>query len=254
MAKQFATDVLMLTTADSGPRDPRECRLGVFHTTENSDTARPEDIARWQQDRNNGSSYNVLVGTTGRSVRSNDDDYIPWAAGATGNRIGIHASAVGYAARQRADWLKFPDQLETLARWAADLNTRYGIPLVWLSAAEVRAGARGFCGHAEISAAFKEVDHTDPGRGFPHDLILKRAAAIVAGVADHPKESSPMPDDNRLDLILDQHLGHPYKAMPGWDQLGGRSLVDALGAVGEKLGVPGCYDTRRPAELEGDRP
>jgi hypothetical protein len=63
-----------------------------------------------------------------------------------------------------------------------------------------------------------------------------------------------MPDDNRLDLILDQHLGHPYKAMPGWDQLGGRSLVDALGAVGEKLGVPGCYDTRRPAELEGDRP
>ena len=45
MAKQFPTDVLMLTTADDGPRDPKQCRLGVFHTTENSDTARPEDIA-----------------------------------------------------------------------------------------------------------------------------------------------------------------------------------------------------------------
>lgn len=253
MAKQFPTDVLMLTTADSGPRDPRQCRLGVFHTTENSDTARPEDIARWQQDRNNGSSYNILVGTTGRSVRSNDDDYIPWAAGTTGNRIGIHASAVGRAARQRADWLKFPGQLETLSRWAADLNARYGIPLVWLSAAEVRAGARGFCGHAEISAAFGEVDHTDPGRGFPHDLILARAMEIN-NPTDDDKQGETMAQDHEHDLILDQLVGHPWAEFPGWDQLGGRSLVDAVAAVGEKLGVPGCYDPRRPAEGEGDRP
>ena len=31
-----------------------------------------------------------------------------------------------------------------------------------------------------------------------------------------------------------------------WPQLGGRTLVDAVGAIGEKLGVPGCYDVKRP--------
>lgn len=29
-----------------------------------------------------------------------------------------------------------------------------------------------------------------------------------------------------------------------WPQLGGRTLVDWAGAVGEKLGVPGCFDTK----------
>ncbi|AVO21634.1 endolysin [Mycobacterium phage MooMoo] len=30
-----------------------------------------------------------------------------------------------------------------------------------------------------------------------------------------------------------------------WPQLGGRTLVDAVGAIGEKLGVEGCYDTKK---------
>lgn len=31
---------------------------------------------------------------------------------------------------------------------------------------------------------------------------------------------------------------------PGFDQLGGRTVADALGAIGEKLGVAGMYDTK----------
>ncbi|AGT20696.1 endolysin [Mycobacterium phage Dylan] len=29
-----------------------------------------------------------------------------------------------------------------------------------------------------------------------------------------------------------------------WPQLGGRTLVDAVAAIGEKLGIPGCYDVK----------
>ena len=242
---QFKEDVTMLTTADSGPRDPHKCQLGVFHTTENSDSTPPENVAAWQQNRANESSYNVLVGTNGRSVRSNDDNFIPWAAGSTGNRIGLHASAIGRAARSREDWLKFPAQLETLARWAADLNARYGIPLKWLSAAQVRAGERGFCGHAEISAAFREVNHTDPGRGFPHDLILARAMEINNPTNTDTKGDPDMAQDHRNDLILDQLVGHPWAAFPGWDQLGGRSLVDAVAAIGAHLEIEGFKDKRK---------
>lgn len=241
---QFKTDVIMLTTADSGPRDPHRCQVGVFHTTENNDNTPPENVAAWQQNRANNSSYNVLVGTNGRSVRSNDDNFIPWAAGGTGNRIGLHASAIGRASRSREDWLKWPAQLATLSRWAADLNARYGIPLKWLTAAQVRAGERGFCGHAEISAAFGEVNHTDPGRGFPHDLILAQAAEI-----NNPKnndtQGEAMPQDHRNDLILDQLVGHPWASFPGWEQLGGRSLVDAIAAIGAHLEIEGFKDTKK---------
>lgn len=31
---------------------------------------------------------------------------------------------------------------------------------------------------------------------------------------------------------------------PGWEQLGGRTVVDALGAIGEKLGIDGFKDTK----------
>ncbi|MDJ0006523.1 hypothetical protein [Gordonia alkanivorans] len=32
------------------------------------------------------------------------------------------------------------------------------------------------------------------------------------------------------------------KSFPGWDQLGGRTAVDALAAIGAALGIPGFYD------------
>ncbi|HEU5157544.1 MAG TPA: peptidoglycan recognition family protein [Streptosporangiaceae bacterium] len=57
-----------------------------------------------------------------------------------------------------------------LRRAAALIRSRakaWGIPLVKLSAADVRAGKKGICGHNDVSAAFHQTDHTDPGAGFP---------------------------------------------------------------------------------------
>lgn len=240
---QFKADIDMLTTADSGPRDTATVRLGVFHTTENSDNTPPANIARWQLNRANDSSYNILFGTRGTTVRSNDDNYIPWSAGRTGNRYGFHGSAVGRASRKREDWLKWPAQMESMSRWAADLASRYGIPLRWLTPEQVRGGSWGFCGHDEISKAWGEVNHTDPGKGFPHDLILARAAEINRS-PNEPEEPGMTVDRDSHDLILDQLAGHPWPEWPGWPQLGDRSLVDGLAAVGAKLGVPGMYDPR----------
>lgn len=31
---------------------------------------------------------------------------------------------------------------------------------------------------------------------------------------------------------------------PGWPQLGDRTVVDTLAAIGEKLGIEGCYDPK----------
>lgn len=246
---QFKADIDLLTTADSGWRDVNKLLWGVFHTTENSDNTPPQNVARWQQNRANQSSYNILFGTRGTTVRGNDDDYIPWSAGYTGNLNGVHGSAVGRAARTRAQWLQFPQQIESMALWAADLNRRYGIPLVKLTVSQVRAKQRGFCGHLEISNAFREVNHTDPGAGFPWDVVLTRAKEINNPPKNKPSNSKGLANtvqsNKEHDLILDQLVGHPWAEWPGWPQLGNRSLVDAIAAIGTALDVPGMYDTQK---------
>lgn len=245
---QFKADVDILTTADSGWRDPYACLWGIFHTTEDAEGKDPEETARWQLDPANDSSYNVLVGDTGKTVRSNDDDYQPWSVGQPGNRLGFHVSAIGKARRTREQWLSRPKQLESLARWAADLHTRYGLPLRWLTVEEVRAQrVKGFTSHAVYWQALGRVRgmdvRTDPGEGFPHDVVLARAAEIAGG-GDTRMSSSSSTDDGRLDLVLDQLAGTPWRDFPGWPQIGGLTIVDALAAIGEKLGIDGFKDTR----------
>lgn len=244
---QFQCTVDCYTTADSGPRDPYQCQFGVFHTTENGDSVRALDIAMWQQNPANGSSYNVLVGTDGTTVRSNDDDYIPWSAGYTGNMRGIHLSAIGRAARTREDWLAHPAQIEAMAQWTAHLHTQYGFPLVWLSAADLRAGKEGFTGHAQISEAWREVDHTDPGAGFPYDVVLSRAQQIVNDPDSSSGEDSMSNDEilaklNEVQTTLREvlrQLGQPG----GWPQGGRRTLYDLTSAIAEKQSIPHTYDT-----------
>lgn len=242
---QFKADVDILTTADSGRRDVNGLIWSVLHTTENSDSTPPDNVAKWQLDRNNSSSYNVLFGTDGRTVRSNDDDYTPWSAGNPGNRLGVHGSAIGYASRTRAQWLKFPKQLESIAQWLATNHREYGIPLRELTVDEVRRRVPGVTTHAVYWQAIGKAQgmdtRTDPGAGFPMDVVLKRAKEIVS-----PKVKDVGMTDQQynelvklLKLILDQLVGHPGLKFPGWSQLGGRSLVDAVAAIGEALEVEG---------------
>ena len=56
--------------------------------------------------------------------------------------------------------------------------------------------------------------------------------------------SSSSSGDGRLDLALDQLAGYPWRDFPGWPQIGGLTIVDALAAIGEKLEIPGFKDVR----------
>lgn len=248
---QFKATVDILTTADSGRRDLSGLIWSVLHTTENSDNTPPDDVAKWQQDESNESSYNVLFGTDGRTVRSNDDDFSPWSSGMPGNRLGVHGSAIGYASRTRAQWLKYPKQLESIAQWLATNHREYKIPLRELTVDEVRRRIPGVTTHAVYWEAIGKAQgmdtRTDPGAGFPMDVVLKRAKELTSPKTPTP----PKVKDNALTekqynelvkllkLILDQLVGHPGLKFPGWSQLGGRSLVDAVAAIGEALEVEG---------------
>ncbi|AKJ72574.1 endolysin [Gordonia phage GMA2] len=189
----------------------------VIHDTESGNAA---GALNWMRSQQNG-SYHILVDTDGDSFRMVPDSRQAWAAAATGNRIGLHVCATGYASwrlkmlsklqsdpkpatmagrvdnpkdgictdtgSRRAStvrWADHPAMLEIIAQNVAQWSVTYNIPLRILNAEQVRAGLKGICGHNEISLAFRQTDHTDPGVNFPKTRIVARAIEIVSEKAN----------------------------------------------------------------------
>ncbi|KQB84944.1 MULTISPECIES: peptidoglycan recognition protein family protein [Corynebacterium] len=261
MSNAFKTDGTLLTTNDSGTTStPR--RVLVVHTFEDNGTLSAEGMARYQSTPAAGGSYHIVIDNDGVTYRENDDPFMPWSAMPTGNRIGYHFSLSGKAAWSREQWLARPKQLNSLAKILAAYSTAYGIPLILRTADQVRAGKWGVCGHNEISLAFGESDHTDPGREFPYDYVLALAARHQkqpAQAADTSKgttmtqlsgESRDALHDAKMNAIwanqaaADNQIQLRGPNKRGWDQLGGRTLVDAVARIGVHLGLPGFIDVK----------
>jgi len=80
-----------------------------------------------------------------------------------------------------------------------------------------------------------------------HDQFISRArhwyAVMNGDIIEHNEpEVIDVPENNTDQLILDQLTGPEGVDGPGWPQLGGRYLADAIAAIGAKLDVPGMYD------------
>jgi N-acetyl-anhydromuramyl-L-alanine amidase AmpD len=121
----------------------------------------------------------------------------------------LHESTVGYHAPPNTGSLGFElcdPQKGSSARWrdadheamlrrAAGLvrarAAHWGVPLVKLSAADLRAGKRGICGHADVSAAFHLTDHVDPGSAFPWAHFLDLVGAAPAQAPKPSTSSAP---------------------------------------------------------------
>ncbi|MFT4128092.1 MAG: peptidoglycan recognition family protein [Gordonia sp. (in: high G+C Gram-positive bacteria)] len=149
----------------------------VVHSTESD---RAAAALAWMESQRNG-SYHVLVDTTGDAWRMVPDDRQAWAAMSSGNRIGLHVCAAGRAAWSRSRWLSGAAQVEAIAAQLASWSAAYGIPLVRVTPEQIRRGVKGVCTHADISVAFGESDHTDPGVNYPLVDVITRAQAINGG-------------------------------------------------------------------------
>jgi hypothetical protein len=66
--------------------------------------------------------------------------------------------------------------LDLAAKAIAEWARTYKIPLVFLNAQDLKdPNVKGVTTHNEVSKAFKQSDHWDPGPGFPMDWVLERA-------------------------------------------------------------------------------
>lgn len=186
------TQLLVLHSAEC----PLEAGYAISLTEWFSATVYPADpVASWQR----------FVDPVHR-VRAVPDELGAWHA-SEANPLSIGWEQAGYARYTREQWLT-PDgraQLELLAFDMAEVAVRDGIPLRWLSDAEVRAvldggnrSIKGFCFHRQIDPETR----TDPGGGYPQDLLMERIAAYVGGEpAPSTETTNPEEEEEKMYVI-----------------------------------------------------
>lgn len=95
------------------------------------------------------------------------------------NHNGWHLELAGRARQSRAEWLDAYGTAMLMGPAAAVVSEKaqlHRIPLLYVTASQLRAGgARGVTTHHQVSLAFGQSTHTDPGGGFPMDVLLDAA-------------------------------------------------------------------------------
>lgn len=187
---------------DSGDYDRRSSWV-VLHTME---TAEGNSIAEsiggtWFTNPAAQASAHYCVDNDSIVQGVNEGDYA-WAAGPTGNYLGVQIEMAGRASQTRAEWLDDYSRamLERVAALTADICTRQDIPVRVLTDDQVARGEAGITTHAAIARVFRETNHTDPGPNFPWDYFMERVNAHVGSggsvevpVAPAVQPSAPTP-------------------------------------------------------------
>lgn len=171
----------------------------VIHSTDGSEGLRSaEDGAAYDARRTDGTSTHYFhdQDSTIQCVYTYDRAN---HARATGNRIGIAHELCGMGGQTAAQWhdaASIGTLLQAAKQCARDAK-KYGIPRRRLTPAQLRNGEKGFAGHVDITNAFAESTHTDPGPGFPWTEFL--------AMVENEMEISPLNanDQNQIRAIVD---------------------------------------------------
>ncbi|AKO60295.1 endolysin [Propionibacterium phage Kubed] len=133
-----------------------------------------------------GSAHYVC--DVGETVQCLSEGTIGWHAPPNPHSLGIEICADGGShasfkvpghAYTREQWLSpqvWP-AVEKAAILCRRLCDKHNVPKRKLSAADLKAGKRGVCGHVDVTDAWHQSDHDDPGPWFPWDKFM----AVVCG-------------------------------------------------------------------------
>ncbi len=87
----------------------------------------------------------------------------------------------------------------------ADICARHSLPIVWLDVPALLRGDKGITSHANVAAAWRQSDHTDPGPDFPVGQFL---ALISPATEDDDVTYLYVKKPNSGDVFVARH-GEP---------------------------------------------
>lgn len=181
------------------------------------------------------------------------DNVIAWHAPPNSRSIGIEICAEGGnpsvapKTYTRAQWLdpQVWPALKLAAERTWEICVRYGIPAVRLSPADLKAGKRGICGHVDVSQAFHQTDHSDPGPEFPWPEFM---AAVTGGAAPAPAPAKTG-DEHVADIQITVKPDGSFRRLITAAEAGSSSAVFSKGWV--KFAAGWGTATFRVCQLRG---
>ena len=217
-----------------------------LHTQEGDGTA--ESLAGYLQNPANQVSYHYTVDNSGVVCDVVDTDMCSWSV-LDANPISINLCFAGSRASwTRQQWLDRMGRGIEIAAWLAVQDCKkYGFSTNVIAPPYKRGP--GISDHRYVTKVLGMGSHTDVGDGFPWDVFTAAVAKYAAGGTGGGPVTPPSPQAKRFpddwtdrELMVEVLRQLRGPDLTGWPQLGNRSLVDALGALGQKIGVTGCDD------------
>ena len=165
-------------TKGAGLRKP--IRMIVLHSAENQQLpGQAKHLVEWFAGPTAPQSSAHYMVDNANVVQSVLDTDVAWAVGVwQANLESISIEMTGQASFTTAQWTNAYSQgvIEQVVTLGKRLSQQYTIPPVRLTTAQILDGkTKGFCTHADITAAYKVVGgHTDPGPNAPVQTILDK--------------------------------------------------------------------------------
>jgi peptidoglycan hydrolase-like protein with peptidoglycan-binding domain len=168
-----------------GPRSRTD--LVVIHATGNPRGASAEDEAQYAHERrdDNKTSAHIYVDDDS-AVRGLPLGIVAWGCYSRGNAVSVQfeLTSVGDASPTPATQMR-------AAPLVAEVCRRYGIPIRKLTADQVRAGERGICGHGDVTQAWHQGNHMDPGPMFAWGDFMRYVSNAAGAVPGGPPPAYP---------------------------------------------------------------
>lgn len=129
------------------------------------------------------------------------DTVICWHAPPNTHSVGIELEC-SLANGGKGHWTLASHQkkMHHAAKWVAEKCKLHGIPIRKLTVAQLQANpnALGICGHVDVSLAFHQSTHTDPGPYFPWPQFLSYVQAEYDTLTIPPPPPPPVWEDNEM--------------------------------------------------------
>jgi hypothetical protein len=173
-------------------------QMVVIHATDNTAPAWNEaHYAETRPDQTSAHFYSDGVDV----IQALDTSHIAYGCYPSGNNRSVQFELCGIS-NQLSD-----ATLRRIASTVSRVCKDYGLPIRKISPTDLVNGVKGICGHIDVTNAWHEGDHTDPGNNFPWSTFI--------GYVEAAANPGPPPTVVEEDDMFAFNLEIPHK-VPVW--------------------------------------
>jgi N-acetyl-anhydromuramyl-L-alanine amidase AmpD len=165
------------------------------------------DIARYFRSPSAGGSAHYVVDPT-EAIQGAWDSVVCWHSPPNSHSLGVELCDPMTGSDARWGDNNHQSMIKRAAVLVAQLCLAYQVPITRLSVSELQAGKRGICGHVDVSQAWKQSTHWDPGPGFPWDQFMTYVRAAAADL----QNTTPAPAKDWFDMATQDDLNKAVSA------------------------------------------